>query len=68
MERYSSIPVSYTHLRREYTPVPSQDSEEILSQLEQERRQYEQEHGPLAPLELDLAVPVFGFGSFGPPD
>ncbi|HJB25910.1 MAG TPA: transglutaminase-like domain-containing protein [Firmicutes bacterium] len=57
-----------TPKRREYTPVPSQDSEEILSQLEQERRQYEQEHGPLAPLELDLTVPVFGFGSFGPPD
>jgi len=50
---------------RAYTPAQTPDIEAIKAGIEAELRAYEQIHGPLAPLELNIIPPVFKLDGYG---
>ena len=51
---------------REIALAPPPQPTEIQALLAEERQEFEQEHGPLPPLRLNLAPPVFGEASAPP--
>lgn len=57
-----------TPARQDFTAVPAPDRAAVEAQVIAELRAYEEEHGALSPLELDIVPPVFAIEGYGPPD
>ena len=53
---------------RQLVQAPVPDYQRLLSQLEQERKDYEKSNGKLPPLTLNITPPVFGDEGYGPKD
>lgn len=51
-----------------FTPAQEPDTAVLKAEIEAEMIAYEEENGPLEPLELDIIPPVFGPMGFGPPE
>lgn len=66
---YQACPQDYpTPPPRTFTSASTPDANAIKSAIDAEFREYENIHGELPPLELNIIPPVFGLDGFGPPD
>lgn len=51
---------------RDRDPITAPDIALLRQEIDAELAAYEKTHGPLPPIELDTAPPVFGFEGYGP--
>ena len=64
-----SCPQDYpTPERHTLEDQPEPDLEALRAQAEEEVAAYEEEYGPLEPMQLNTTPPVFGLDGYGPAD